>query len=177
MCVCVCVLPANRLWLESWCLAACRSWLLVQLETCWIPKSPVPEQRKCIFSHGPLFGSSLHSCFDYFSIAAKSSRSSSTATPRSPGCTLCTQVLSATTRFCLDLTQGCAHGLLAASGPSATNPCVEPGPGSAGRAGGILQILSKRDLLPSSYRLPALTWSCLTPLAAAQGWGWSRGFF
>lgn len=105
VCGCVCVLPAYRLWLESWCLAACRSWLLVQLETCWIPKSPVPEQSKCIFSHGPLFGSSLHSCFDYFSIAAKSSRSSSTATPRSPGCSLCTQVLSTTTRFCLDLTQ------------------------------------------------------------------------
>ena len=78
------MLPANRLWLESWCLAACRGWLLVQLETFWIQNSPVPEQNKCICPHGPLFGSSLHSCFDYFSIAAESSRSSSTASPQVP---------------------------------------------------------------------------------------------
>lgn len=76
--------PANRLFLESWHLVTRRSWLLLQLETSWLQKSPVPEQGECIFPHGPLLGSFLRFCSDYISIAAGSSRSSSTASPQGP---------------------------------------------------------------------------------------------
>lgn len=83
--------------------------------------------------------------------------------PGSPGYT---QVLSATTRFCLRFTQGCSRGLVAASGPSATTPCLEPGP--VGCAGGIWQIPYERHLLPSSYQLLNTSHCCT---------GLDQGFF